>query len=177
MATKPTTYTLRAHYPDMDAARGAVMTLERGGIPSSDIALEGEGAQEAATQQDQSATDEAFMHEASKSVLSGATIGSIAGASIGLLAGWLVLGGMGLYLGAVAGLFGGGGLGFLLGALVRVEESDSAQVTLAASADGAVTVAVYTDSREALDEAAAHLQDTGPTSVERLDADGNAVDQ
>lgn len=176
MATQ-TAYTVRATYADMAGARRAIATLERHGIPGSDIKLEGPGAEEAEAEADQSDADERFMHEAEKSVLVGAAVGAAVGMGFGLIGGVVWLGNMGIYLAGIAGLFGGGGLGFLVGAIARVQESDAAELTFRSSHGEEVIVALHTDSREDLDKALAQLRDTDPppAELESVDADGNPL--
>lgn len=176
MVTKHTDYTLRAHYPDMAAARKASNALELAGVPASDIRLEGAGAEDAAPDGDQSGSDEVFMEEATKAVLVGAAVGSLAGMVLALIGGLIWLGSMGIYVAAIAGLFGGGGLGFLLGALSRVQEHGAAQETFVPT-DEEVIVALYTDVREDLDKAAERLRTRHePTELEVLDAEGKPLD-
>ncbi|HVM00064.1 MAG TPA: hypothetical protein VM324_12295 [Egibacteraceae bacterium] len=177
MATQ-TAYTVRATYTDMAGARRAIATLERHGIPGSDIKLEGPGAEEAAADGDQADADERFMHEAEKSVLIGAGIGALAGMLIGVVGGLIWLGNMGIYLAAIAGLFGGGGLGFLVGAIARVQESDAAELTFGDSGGKEVVVALHTENREDIDKALEQLRDTDPppAELESVDADGKPLD-
>lgn len=180
MATQSdTAYTVRATYAEMEAARRAIATLERHGIPGSDIKLEGAGAEEAAKEDDQSDTDERFMHEAEKSVLVGGAVGAGIGVLFGLVGGVIWQGNMGIYIAAVAGLFGGGGLGFLVGAIARVQESDASQLTYADPEGKEVIVAVHTQQRDDFDKAVKQLGDTDPAPerLERLDADGNPLDE
>lgn len=180
MATQSdTAYTVRATYAEMEAARRAIATLERHGIPGSDIKLEGPGAEEAAADDDQSDTDERFMHEAEKSVLTGGAIGAAVGVLLGLIGGVVWLGNLGIYMAAIAGLFGGGGLGFLVGAIARVQESDAAELTFGDAEGKEVIVAVHTQDRDDFDKAVKQLGDTDPAPerLERVDSDGNPIDE
>lgn len=179
MATRSeTAFTVRASYAEMEAARRAIAALERHGIPGSDIELEGPGAEEAATDEDQSDTDERFMQEAEKSVLGGAAVGAGIGLLLGLIGGIVWQGNMGIYIAAIAGVFGGGGLGFLVGAIARVQESDAAEMTYGPSGGKEVVVALHTQDRKDFDKAVAELRDTDPAPerLECLDPDGNPLD-
>lgn len=179
MATRSeTAYTVRASYTDMSGARRAVAALERHGIPGSDIELEGPGAEEAATEEDQSEADERFIQEAEKSVLGGAAVGAGIGLLLGLIGGILWQGSMGIYIAAIAGVFGGGGLGFLVGAISRVQESDAAEMTYGDAEGKEVVVALHTQDRKDFDKAVAELRDTDPAPehLECLDPEGNPLD-
>lgn len=183
MATTPDTstdagYTVRAVYDRMPAARRAITALERHGIPGSDIALEGAGAEKAATETDQSAADERFMEEAMRSVAVGGGVGALVGLALGFIGGIIWLGNMGVYLASIAGLFGGGGLGFVFGAIAREPQSEAHQEAYGPADGGEVIVAVRTVNHDDAEKAAAQLRDTDPppTRVETAGVDGEAAD-
>lgn len=170
----PTTqgpHTLHATYADMAAARRAIASLERGGIPGSDITLEGPAARNAATEPDSSGADERFMHEASKTVFGGAAIGAAIGAVLGLVVGVLVLSGVtGALIGAAAGLAAGGAFGFILSPQARLQQSAAAELTYGPSNGEAPVVVVRTDDPDDARKAEKLLAGTSPRELERVDS-------
>lgn len=162
------TYQTRAQFRDMEAARRAIAALERAGVPASDIGLEGGLADKAAGQADTSHSDEAFMHEAEKTVFGGAAIGTGVGALVGLLAGLVFVGWSwpGIAVTVAAGGAAGGGLGFVVNAMASMQQTDAAELTYHDVDDGELYVVVRTEDREDVRRAAARLRESGALSVE-----------
>lgn len=169
--------TVRARFAEREAARRAIAALERAGLPGSDIRLEGPPAEAAARQEDTSASDEAFMHEAEKTVFSGAAIGTGVGALIGLLVGLVLWGPTwpGIAIAVAGGGAAGGGFGFVVNAMVGFQQTDAAELTYHDVGDAGedIYVAVHSERPADLEKAAGRLRSSGALSVEQLDAHGN----
>lgn len=168
-------HTVRARFAGLEPARRAIAALERAGVPGSDIELEGSLAEKAARQQDTSASDEAFMQVAEKTVFGGAAIGTGVGALLGLLAGLVFLGtsGLAIAVAVAAGGAAGGGLGFVVNAMLSMQQTDAAELTYhdVENGDGDVYVAVRTRSADDAETATGQLQTTEALQVEHLRAD------
>lgn len=177
MVQSSTTYNVRASFASMEVARRAIAALERAGVPGSDIRLEGRSAEKASVQADTSASDEAFMQQATRTVVGGAAIGTGVGALIGLLAGLVFVGGSWLAIATTvaAGAAGGGALGFIVNAMASMQQTDAAELTYHDVDDSEVYVTVRTDVQEDYDKAVSRLRDSDPVAIERLDADGNPL--
>lgn len=177
MMQSSTTYNVRASFANMEVARRAIAALERGGVPGSDIRLEGRSAEKASVQADTSASDEAFIQQATRTVVGGAAIGAGVGALVGLLAGLIFFGGSWLAIATTvaAGGAGGGALGFIVNAMASMQQTDAAELTYHDVDDSEVYVTVRTDVAEDYDTAVNRLRDSDPVAVERLDGDGKPL--
>lgn len=164
-------HAVQATYADMAAARQAIATLERGGIPGSDITLEGPAAEHATRQRDQSGTDERFMRDAAKTVFGGAALGAAIGAVLGLIVGIVLLSGVaGALVAAAAGLAAGGAFGFILSPQARLQQSAAAELTYGPADGENPIVVVRTAGEKEAQKAEKLLADTAPRTLERVDS-------
>lgn len=141
-------HNVTACFPDMEAARQAIESLERAGVPGSHISLLGPQAEEAADVTDTSQADAQLGEKAVRATLGGAATGAGVGGAVGFLAG------------AVA--FGIPGVG-------------PGELTLHEVSDGYVVVGAHTDDADEFDGAIEALRRHDPRKLHRFDAEGNEV--
>lgn len=157
-----------ARYSDLDRARVALTALERGGIDSSAISLEGARAARAAKRHDTSARDRGVTRQMGSRVTLGAGIGLVLGGVAGFLLGSVAFGGSAaLWAALMAGAIAGSVVGGALGGYATPAMGEEWEVTHEAVPDGPVTVRVTSDSRDVIEKAAAVLGDKDPISIER----------
>jgi outer membrane lipoprotein SlyB len=158
-----------ATYRDLDDARGAMTALERKGVGSDAISLEGQQAARAAVETDTSRRDRHVAAEVGGRALQGAFLGAFLGAVIGGVVGWLVFGSFGPILGsAVAGAMAGGAVGVALGGYGTPAVSEDWELTHEAEPDGTVRVRVRSDDHDELDRAAQVLAAKRPLDLRRV---------
>lgn len=105
-----------ATYRDLDHARQAMTALERGGVGSDAISVEGEQVARAATERDTSARDDRVTTQVGSRAIVGGVIGVLVGVLIGTGAGWLLFGSFAPILATtIAGGIAGGAVGGFLG--------------------------------------------------------------
>lgn len=158
---------LRATYPDADAARAAISTLERHGIDANDIHFvhDPRGVHEAKTGEATREIDMAATHEVGKRSFKASLALSTIGAIAGFVGGWLWSDGeMGPALMAGVGFWiVGGVLGFLYGGYsglaVSEEWSDSFE-----SRGGTAMVEVHVPDDQLID-LRERLESTHPMDV------------
>jgi hypothetical protein len=157
-----------ATYGDLDLAREAMTALERKGVGSDAISLEGRQAREAAAEHDTSRRDRHMAAQVGSRALIGGLVGAAIGAGIGLLVGWLAFGSFGPVLGsAVAAAIGGGAVGGFIGGYGSQAQTDSWELTHEVEPDGRVVVRVRSNDPAELDRAVEVLQGKRPISLER----------
>ena len=155
-----------ATYRDLDDARGAMTALERKGVGSDAISLEGRQAARAAVEMDTSRRDRHVAAQVGGRALLGAFLGAFLGAVIGGVVGWLVFGSFGPILGsAVAGAMAGGAVGVALGGYGTPAVSEDWELTHEPE-PGTVRVEVRSDDPQELERAAAVLREADALSVE-----------
>jgi hypothetical protein len=156
-----------ATYQDLDRAREAMSALERKGVGSDAISLEGQRAERAAARHDTSRRDRRVVGQVGKRALFGGVLGAALGAVIGGIVGWLAFGSFGPILGAaVAGAIAGGAVGGALGGYGTPAVSEEWELTHEAAPDGAVRIRVRSDDPEELERAAQVLEEKRPIALE-----------
>jgi outer membrane lipoprotein SlyB len=157
-----------ATYRDLDDARAALTALERGGVGSDAISLEGEPVARAAVEADTSSRDRRMAAQVGGRALLGAVLGSALGALIGGMIAWLVFGSLGPILGsAVAGAIGGGAVGVALAGYGTPAVSEDWELTHEEEPGGNVRVRVRSEDRAELDRAAQVMASKHPLDLRR----------
>ena len=158
-----------ARFPDMDAAREAMATLERRGVGSDAVTLEGTGAERAATEPDTSERDlRVAEHVGSRTIL-GLVAGTAVGGSIGLLVAAVAVGGFGsiwVWAATVAGAVAGGAVGMVVGGYGTPAVSEDWELTHEPRSKGSVVIEVRSEDPQELDRAAKVLRESEAESVE-----------
>jgi outer membrane lipoprotein SlyB len=148
-----------ASFPDLDHARQAMDSLQRGGIEAARIHLSGRAVERAAGRLDTSRRDvREPAHIGSRAILGG-LIGLVAGGLIGLVVGLLVFeaGGPAVLGAAVAGAVAGAVVGGMIGGLASADLSEEAELTYEPVKDGRVRVTVSAETEEEIERAEALL--------------------
>lgn len=173
-----------AVFPDMEAARSAVLALERAGIDEHDISLLGPGAEEARVATDVREPDGIVTRDIAKTSAAGVAAGGSLGALAGFIGGALAWGipGVGPVVGSAvwAATLGGAGAGAAIGGLTAgaavLGQSDTwADTYREPLAAGQVLVGVHADTKEALHRGEEHLRSQSPLRLMRLDAQGQPL--
>lgn len=158
-----------ATYADMDRAREAMAALERGGVGSDAISLQGTAPARAAREDDTSERDlRVTTHVGSRAIL-GLVIGTGAGALLGLVIAAVATGGftsLWVWGSAIAAGIGGGALGLALGGYSTPAVTEDWELTYEREPGDGVRVEVISEDREELDRAAEILRQKEPLSVE-----------
>lgn len=156
-----------ATYRDLDDARQAMTALERGGVGSDAISLEGRQAARAAMETDTSERDRHVAAQVgSRALLTGA-IGTVIGAVLGGVVGWLAFGTFGPILGsALAGAIAGGAVGAAIGGYGTPAVSEDWELTHEPE-EGPVRVRVRSEDHDELDRAAELLKAKRPLDLRR----------
>jgi hypothetical protein len=157
-----------ATYETLDRAREAMSALERGGVGSDAVSLEGGAAARAAAETDTSRRDRRVAGQVGNRVLLGVLGGAAIGAGIGLLVGWIAFGSFGPILGsAIAGAIAGGVVGGAVGGYGTPAESEEWELTHESEPPGSVTVRVRSEDLAELDRAAQVLAKGRPVDLRR----------
>jgi outer membrane lipoprotein SlyB len=157
-----------ATYRNMDAAREAMAALERGGVGSDAISLEGRRVARAAVETDTSRRDRHVAAQVGSRVLAIGIVGAVVGAVIGGLVGWVAFGTFGPILGsAVAGAVAGGVVGGAIGGYGTPAETEEWELTHQDELDGPVRIRVRSDDHGELDRAAQALAAKHPMDLKR----------
>jgi outer membrane lipoprotein SlyB len=157
-----------ATYRDLDHAREAMTALERGGVGSDAVSLEGRQVARAAAELDTSRRDRHVAAQVGSRVLLGGILGSAVGAVIGGLVGWLAFGSFGPILASLlAGAIAGGAVGGAVGGYGAPAENEEWELTHEAEPPGSVRVRVSSDDLEELDRAAKVLAAKRPLDLRR----------
>lgn len=180
------TFNVFATYDDGEAARDAIVAVERTGIDANNIsALALEDADEAEPGEESTRLttvdkDSEMLKDVGSDVGRGAAIGAVAGA-LGSTAVALAIPGVGAALGAgilaitAGGAMAGTGVGGFAGAVSTSPASQGWEQALIDLERGRVVVGVHTDDRDVFEQACSALSDSGALSVRQFDADGNPV--
>ena len=173
------TYNVVAEYGDPDAARKALLALERHGVEAGRISLSGTDEEHSRqeTGDELYQKDWSTMSRVGNRALVGAAIGSVVGALvIGVIIFIITGSGTWFLIGAVGGVAAGGALGGLWGGATGVPVSGEAfEETYDRSAAGGAVLTVHSEDRAEIDRAAAALEGTNATAVRRVGRDGRPV--
>jgi hypothetical protein len=162
--------TVTATYGDLDKARQAMAALERTGVGSDAISLEGRPAARAAAEHDTSRRDRHVAAQVGGRVLLGGVIGAMIGAIVGALVGWLVFDSFGALLGSLlAGAVAGGAVGGAIGGYGTAAVSEDWELTHEDEPNGPVRLRVHSTDAEEVERAAGVLADRNPVSLDRSD--------
>ncbi len=175
-----------AAYDDPDAARHAIVALERQGLEAhhiSVLALDTADNVDVGSESTMVTTvdkDSEMFSDIGANAAKGAAIGAVAGA-LGSTAVALAIPGVGVAIGAgivavaAGGAFAGTGVGGFAGAVSTTPASMAWEQAFVDLKDGRIVVGVHTDDRELFDTAHGVLADSGAASVRQIDAEGNPV--
>jgi hypothetical protein len=158
-----------ARYEDLTRAREAIAALERSGIESASIALEGRQAVRAAEEEDTALRDRRVAGHLGRRVVVGASVGTAIGAVAGFVVAAILLGGFGnpfVWAAAVGGAVAGGAVGGLLAGVATPAMSEDWELTHQAEPNGPIRVRVSTTDPHVRDRAARVLRDKDALSVE-----------
>jgi outer membrane lipoprotein SlyB len=157
-----------ATYENLDRAREAMSALERGGVGSDAVSLEGGAAARASAETDTSRRDRRVAAQVGSRVLIGVLGGAALGAGIGLLVGWVAFGSFSAILGsAIAGAIAGGVVGGAVGGYGTPAQSEEWELTHEPESRGSVRVRVRSDDLTELDRAAQVLITGRPVDLRR----------
>jgi outer membrane lipoprotein SlyB len=157
-----------ATYRSLEGARQAMTALERAGIDSSRISLEGERPARAAAEHDTSRRDLRVTGQLGSRVLIGGVVGAAAGGLVGWLIGSLAFEGFPAMLATViAGVIAGSVIGGALSGYGTPAMSEDWELTHQDEPPGQTRVRVTSDDPEELDRAAGLLRGKDAISVDR----------
>jgi outer membrane lipoprotein SlyB len=157
-----------ATYRSLEGARQAMTALERAGIDSSRISLEGERPARAAAEHDTSRRDLRVTGQLGSRVLIGGVVGAAAGGLVGWLIGSLAFEGFPAMLATViAGVIAGSVIGGALSGYGTPAMSEDWELTHQDEPPGQTRVRVTSDDSEELDRAAGLLRGKDAISVDR----------
>ena len=168
-----------ATFPDMEAARHAIETLERQGVDGEDISLLGRTVDAAAAERDTRERDAHLVGDVTDKALKGGAVGTVAGAIAGTVA-FVIPGigpgiGAGIWAATLGGAVAGGAVGGMAGGVVATNESEDWELTYEDVASGRVLVATHTDDRPEADRQAELLGKHDPLKVELFDERGKRI--
>ena len=162
--------TVTATYGDLDQARQAMTALERTGVGSDAISLEGRPVARATAEHDTSRRDRHVAAQVGGRALLGGVVGALIGAAIGALIGWLAFDSFGALLGSlVAGAVAGGAMGGAIGGYGTPAVSEDWELTHEPEPDGPVQLRVHSADADEIERAADVLADRNPVSMDRSD--------
>jgi hypothetical protein len=179
-------YNVFATFDEGEAARDAIVAVERTGIEANNISALALDASDEVEPGKESAMvttvdkDSEMLSDVGSDVGRGAAIGAVAGA-LGSTAVALAIPGVGAALGAgilaitAGGAMAGTGVGGFAGAVSTTPASRGWEQALIDLDAGRVVVGVHTDDREVFEQACSVLSDAGALSVRQFDADGEPV--
>lgn len=157
-----------ATYRDLDRAREAMTALERRGVGSDAVSLEGGAPARAAAEHDTSRRDGRMVAQVGKRAFMGIAVGSVLGAVLAGVIGLLVFGSLWPVVGsAIAGGIAGGALGLALAGYGTPAVSEEWELTHEDEPGGDVRVRVRSDEPDELERAAEVLRDKDAVSIER----------
>jgi hypothetical protein len=157
-----------ASFPNMDRAREAMATLERRGVGSDAVSLEGGGPDRAAREADTSERDLRVTRHVGSRAVFGLVVGTALGGAIGLVVAAVVVGGFGsvwVWASTIAGGVAGGAVGLVLGGYATPAVSEDWELTHEPE-PGTARVEVRSNDPKELERAAAVLREADALSVE-----------
>jgi outer membrane lipoprotein SlyB len=153
----------------MKGARKAMAALERRGVGSDAVTLEGSGAARAAREPDTSERDlRVAEHVGSRAIL-GLVAGTAVGGSIGLLVAAVAVGGFGsvwVWAATIAGAVAGGAVGMAIGGYATPAVSEGWELTHEPESGGTVVIEVRSDNPRELERATEVLRESDALSVD-----------
>src|SRR5438132_9164487 len=168
-----------ATFPDMEAARHAIETLERQGVDGEDISLLGRTVDAAAAERDTRERDAHLVGDVTDKALKGGAVGTVAGAIAGTVA-FVIPGigpgiGAGIWAATLGGAVAGGAAGGMVGGVVATNQTEDWELTYDEVASGRVLVATHADDEAQADRQAAALEGSAAPKVERFDQRGKRI--
>lgn len=172
-----------AVFPDADAARDAMVTLERGGIEAKDISLlarkdgdDGEGTVREG--------DRELTADVGKRVATGAAVGGAGGGLAGLIAGAAAFAipgigpvvGAGIWGATLGGAVAGTAVGGVVGGISGLGMGEAWEATYSEVENGRVVVGVHAEDSAVVDRGARLLKESGGEVVGRFDAEGRRTE-
>ena len=157
-----------ASFPDMAQAREAMATLERRGVGSDAVSLEGGGPARAAREGDTSERDLRVTRHVGSRAIVGLVVGTAVGGAIGLVIAAVVVGGFGsvwVWASTIASGVAGGAVGLVLGGYSTPAVSEDWELTHEPE-PGTVRLEVRSDDPKELERAATVLREAHALSVE-----------
>jgi hypothetical protein len=173
-------HNVTAAFPDMDAARRGLGTVEAAGVDSSKVSLIGPRAEQAAEETDTRRRDLESTREVGKKAVIGAAAGTAGGGAVGFLAGLaaFAIPGVGPVIGTaiwgatIAGGVAGGAVGGMVGGYSATGVNDAWELTYQEVRRGRVVVGVHSDDPAEVDRAEEALRGLEPLAVNRFDREG-----
>jgi hypothetical protein len=172
-----------AVFPDMEAARSALLSLEQAGVEAARISLLGPQAEKAAEETDTADRDAGMAKDVTKAAAVGTAAGGAAGGIAGFLAGALAFGvpgigpvvGAGIWAATLGGAAAGGSIGGLVGGTAVLPQSDAWELTYESVRAGRVIVGVHSERREDVQRAVGVLRRHEPLRLEQFDTKGGRL--
>lgn len=172
-----------ASFPDIEAARAAIGSLEDHGIDASHISLLGRQAAEAIADADNASHDERLMDVEARTSATGIAAGAGIGGAAGFLAGVAAFGvpgigpavAGGIWAMVLGGAAAGSGVGLAVSGYARIKESEAWDLTYQDVSEGRVVVGVHTPDESELERALKVLRDGGADEINHFDAEGNRL--
>lgn len=169
-----------AALPDPDAARNAIVLLERGGVEGKAISVLARDDDREAVREG----DRELAGDVGKRVAAGAALGGAGGGLAGLLAGAAAFAipgvgpvvGLGIWGAAIGGAVAGTATGGVIGGISGLGMGQAWESTYRQVEEGKVVVGVHSDDPALVDRGAELLEESGGELLGRYDAEGRRAD-
>jgi outer membrane lipoprotein SlyB len=177
-----TDHNVVATFPDLDAAREAMLALGRSGVDADNMSMLGRDVRDVESDPDTRMRDLEVTGDLAKKAAvagsAGTVLGGIVGAAAFALPGLGPVIGSGIWAAVAGGAVAGGAVGGMVGAVAAAELGPEWEVSYGDPLrEGRVLVAVHAQNDEEAAEAAKVLEKEGAETVDHLDADGRPLEQ
>jgi outer membrane lipoprotein SlyB len=177
-----TDHNVVATFPDMDAAREAMLALGRAGVDADRMSMLGRDVREVESDADTRLRDLEVTGDLAKKAAAAGSAGTVLGGIVGAVAFALPgLGpviGSGIWAAVAGGAVAGGAVGGMVGAVTAAELGPEWEVSYGEPLrQGRVLVAVHAQDDEEASEAAEILEKEGAERVDHIDAEGLSLDE
>jgi hypothetical protein len=176
-----TDHNVVATFPDLDAAREAMLALGRSGLDADNMSMLGRDVRDVESDADTRFRDLEVTGELAKKAAiaggAGTVLGGIVGAVTFALPGLGPVIGSGIWAAVAGGAVAGGAIGGMVGTVASAELGPEWEVSYGEPLrEGNVLVAVHARDDEEAAEAAKILEKEGAERVDHLDAEGKPLE-
>ncbi len=176
-----TDHNVVATFPDLDAAREAMLALGRSGLDADNMSMLGRDVRDVESDADTRFRDLEVTGELAKKAAiaggAGTVLGGIVGAVTFALPGLGPVIGSGIWAAVAGGAVAGGAIGGMVGTVASAELGPEWEVSYGEPLrEGHVLVAVHAGDDEEAAEAAKILEKEGAERVDHLDAEGKPLE-